>query len=58
MKEIDETKIIRLEIINHASVPNGLSSGRILKLYKLLGDFKSIELSIQDNEQTLKIFLK
>ena len=57
MKEIDETTITRLEVINHASTVNGRSIGRILTLYKLLGDFKNIELSVQDNGQTLKIFL-
>ena len=57
MKEIDETTITRLEVINHASAVNGRSIGRILTLYKLLGDFKNIELSVQDNGQTLKIFL-
>lgn len=58
MKEIDETTITRLEVINHASVLNGRAIGRLLTLYKLLGDFKSIELSVQDNGQTLKIFLQ
>jgi hypothetical protein len=51
-KEID---ITRLEVINHAK--NDHPIGRILTLYKELGDFTSIELSYQDGKRTLKIFL-
>jgi hypothetical protein len=53
----NETKpnITRLEVINHAK--NDRLVGRILTLYKELGDFKSIELSYQDGGKTLKIFL-
>jgi len=51
-KEID---ITRLEVINHAK--NDHPIGRILTLYKELGDFNSIELSYQDGKRTLKIFL-
>ena len=58
MKEIDETIINRIEVINHASVLNGRAIGRILTLYKLLGDFNSIELAVQDDGKTLKIFLQ
>ena len=50
-----EVEITRLEIINHAK--NDRPIGRILTLYKELGDFNSIELSYQDGKQTLKIFL-
>ena len=50
-----EAKVTRLEVINHAK--NDKPIGRILTLYKELGDFKSIELSYQDGKQTLKIFL-
>jgi hypothetical protein len=50
-----EIEITRLEIINH--VKNDHPIGRILTLYKELGDFKSIELSYQDGKRTLKIFL-
>jgi len=50
-----EVEIIRLEVINHAK--NDHPIGRILTLYKELGDFKSIELSYQDGKRTLKIFL-
>ena len=48
-------EITRLEIINHAK--NDYPIGRILTLYKDLGDFNSIELSYQDGKRTLKIFL-
>ncbi len=50
-----EVEITRLEVINHAK--NDHPIGRILTLYKELGDFKSIELSYQDGKRTLKIFL-
>tara|TARA_R110000868_G_scaffold5087_2_gene31473 strand:- start:56 stop:241 length:186 start_codon:yes stop_codon:yes gene_type:complete len=50
-----EVEITRLEIINHAK--NDYPIGRILTLYKEMGDFKSIELSYQDGKRTLKIFL-
>jgi hypothetical protein len=55
MKEIDETKITRLEVINHTK--NDYAIGRLLTLYKELGDFNGIEISIQDGGRTLKIFL-
>lgn len=55
MKEIDETKINRLEIINHAS--NDYPIGRLLTLYKEMSNFNGIEISIQDGGKTLKIFL-
>jgi hypothetical protein len=51
----DENKVTRLEIINHAD--NKRPVGRLLTLYKELGDFNEIELSYQDNKRTLKIFL-
>lgn len=50
-----EIEITRLEVINHAK--NDKPIGRILTLYKELGDFNSIELSFQDGKRTLKIFL-
>jgi hypothetical protein len=50
-----EVEITRLEIINHAK--NDHSIGRLLTLYKELGDFNSIELCYQDDKRTLKIFL-
>ena len=56
MKEIDETKITRLEVINHAK--NDRAIGRLLTLYAELGHFNNIELSVQDSGTTLKIFLQ
>lgn len=53
---IDESKITRLEIINHAE--NTLQTGRLLVLYQELGSFKSISMSVQDDGKTLKIFLE
>ena len=50
-----EVEITRLEVINHAK--NDHPIGRILTLYKEMGDFTSIELSYQDGKKTLKIFL-
>jgi len=58
MTEINETKITRLEVINHATAEHGNPIGRILTLYKEFGDFNTVELSIQDGGRTLKIFLQ
>ena len=58
MTEIDEEKLDRIEVINHFTKENGRAIGRILTLYKELGDFNIIELSIQDKGRTLKIFLQ
>ena len=55
IKQIDQTKITRLEIINHAT--NDKPIGRLLTLHKELKDFTNIETSIQDGQRTLKIFL-
>jgi hypothetical protein len=52
---IDDTKITRIEVINHAK--NEHPIGRILTLHKKLGDFDIAEISIQDNGRTMKIFL-
>jgi hypothetical protein len=56
MKEIDETIINRVEVINHAK--NDRAIGRLLTLYAELGHFNNIELSVQDGGKTLKIFLQ
>jgi hypothetical protein len=55
MQEIDDTKITRIEIINHAK--NDYSVGRMLTLHKMLGDFDIAEISMQDGGRTMKIFL-
>lgn len=47
--------IDRFEVINHGK--NILPFGRVLTLYKELSDFSNIELSYQDNNKTLKVFL-
>lgn len=52
---INTNKITRLEVINHAK--NNYPVGRMLTLYQELGDFDSIEISIQDGGRTMKIFL-
>jgi len=49
------TPITRVEVINHAK--NDKPIGRLLTLYKELGDFNSVELSFRDGGRTLKIFL-
>ena len=58
MTEINEEKITRLEVINHATAEHGIPIGRVLTLYKEMGDFNTIEFSIQDSGKTLKIFLQ
>jgi hypothetical protein len=55
MKGIDDSKITRIEVINHAK--NDYSVGRMLTLYKELGDFDIAEISMQDGGRTMKIFL-
>jgi len=53
--KIDIKKLNRLEIINHAK--NDKPVGRLLTLYKKLGHFNNLDFSVQDDGQTLKIFL-
>ena len=48
-------KITRLEVINHAK--NDKPIGRILTLHKRLNDFDFLDIEIQDEGRTLKIFL-
>ena len=52
---MDIDKITRIEVINHAK--NDKPIGRILTLYKELGDFDFLDIDLQDYGQTLKIFL-
>jgi len=54
-EEKKPVEITRLEIINHAK--NDKPFGRLLTLYKELGDFEVLELVYQDGKKTLKIFL-
>ena len=51
----DLEKINRLEVINHAD--NRFPIGRVITLYKELNDFDSLEISIQDDGKTMKIFI-
>ena len=53
---INVEEINRIEVINHAK--NDKPIGRLLVLYKKLGDFEEVDFSVQDDGQTLKIFLK
>ena len=55
MANINDSKITRIEIINHAK--NDHPIGRMISLHKLLGDFDAIDISIQDGGKTMKIFL-
>lgn len=55
-EEKKEVEVTRLEVINHAD--NDRPIGRILTMYKEMGDFNEIELSYQDGGRTLKIFLR
>ena len=55
MNNDKDAKVTRLEVINHAT--NDKPIGRILTMYKELGDFTNIELEYQDGGRTLKIFL-
>jgi hypothetical protein len=55
MNNDKDAKVTRLEVINHAT--NDKPIGRILTMYKELGDFTNIELDYQDGGRTLKIFL-
>lgn len=54
-KEQEKREVTRLEVINHAD--NDKPIGRLLTMYKEMGDFQEIELSYQDGGRTLKIFL-
>jgi len=53
--KLKTNNITRLEVVNHAK--NTMKIGRVMTLYKEMGDFSQIELSYQDNGRTLKIFL-
>ena len=53
---INVEEINRIEVINHAK--NDKPIGRLLVLYKEFGHFEKVEFSVQDDGQTLKIFLK
>jgi len=48
-------KVTRLEVINHAK--NSMQVGRLLTVWKEMGDFEDIDFHLQDKGKTLKIFL-
>ena len=54
-KTIDESKLSRIEVINHSSNKD-LGSGRIFTHWDMKNKTK-ITLEIQDNEKTMKIFI-
>lgn len=51
----DVNMINRIEVINHAK--NRFDVGRVLTMYQERGDFKNIDVSVQDDGRTLKIFV-
>ena len=55
VQPLNAGRVTRLEVINHAD--NEHKVGRILTLYKEMGDFEHIEVVFQDGGKTLKIFL-
>jgi hypothetical protein len=55
VQPLNAGRVTRLEVINHAK--NDKPIGRILTLYKEMGDFEHIEAVFQDGGKTLKIFL-
>lgn len=55
-KKKEDVEVTRFEVINHAD--NDKSIGRLLTMYKEMGDFQEIELSYQDGGKTLKVFLR
>jgi len=52
---IDYSKITRVEFINHAK--NRYEIGRVITLYKDRGDFEVIDIEIQDDNKTMKVFV-
>lgn len=55
-KENKEVEVTRLEVINHAD--NDKPIGRILTMYKEMGDFQEVEVQYQDGGRTIKVFLR
>lgn len=55
-KEKEEVEVTRFEVINHAG--NDKPIGRILTMYKEMGDFQEVEVQYQDGGRTIKIFLR
>jgi hypothetical protein len=55
-KEKKEVEVTRFEVINHAG--NDRPIGRLLTMYKEMGDFQEVEVQYQDGGRTIKIFLR
>lgn len=55
--KLDTSKLTRLEVINHSGLSQHIKFGRAFSAHKELGDFDILSISIQDNGQTIKIFL-
>ena len=51
-----KVEVTRFEVINHAG--NDKPIGRILTMYKEMGDFQEVEVQYQDGGRTIKIFLR
>jgi hypothetical protein len=55
-KEKEKVEVTRFEVINHAD--NDSPIGRILTMYKEMGDFQEVEVQYQDGGRTIKVFLR
>jgi len=55
-KEKEKVEVTRFEVINHAD--NDKTIGRILTMYKEMGDFQEVEVQYQDGGRTIKVFLR
>jgi len=55
MSKEKEVEVTRFEVINHAD--NDKPIGRVLTMYKEMGDFKNLEVQYQDGGRTIKVFL-
>jgi len=51
-----EVEVTRFEVINHAD--NDKPIGRLLTMYKEMGDFQEVEVQYQDGGRTIKVFLR
>jgi hypothetical protein len=55
-EEKEKVEVTRFEVINHAD--NDSPIGRILTMYKEMGDFQEVEVQYQDGGRTIKVFLR
>jgi hypothetical protein len=56
MNKEEKVKVTRFEVINHAD--NTEPIGRLITMYKEMGDFQEVEVQYQDGGRTIKIFLR